>query len=87
MVTTNKQSPKYRALQISFDGLGSQRKSGDWQYKHIYLSVTLTLGQIALTPLWPWSFSKHCQREQNNQPGSLSQIHFRKQDIKKTKKL
>ena len=25
------QPPKYRAIQISFDGLGSQGKSGDWQ--------------------------------------------------------
>ena len=30
-----RQPPKYRAIQISFDGLGSQGKSGDWQYLYL----------------------------------------------------
>ena len=39
-----RQPPKYRALQISFDGLGSQGKSGDWQLVFCLLTMDLEWG-------------------------------------------
>ena len=34
-----RQPPKYRAIQISFDGLGSQGKYGDWQFNTFEYTV------------------------------------------------